>query len=54
MSIVGSVIIIAGVVMYMTVRYVVSRSPDVKRAGFYKTLGLALIFYGCLKLAFGF
>jgi uncharacterized membrane-anchored protein len=54
MSIVGSVIIIAGVFMYMTVRYITSRRPEVKRAGFYKMLGLTLIFYGCLKLAFGF
>jgi len=54
MSIVGSAIIIAGVVMYMTVRYITSRRPEVKRAKFYKMLGLALIIYGCLKLVFGF
>ncbi len=53
MSIIGSAIIIAGVCIYMTLRYVTSRGTDMKRAGFYKTLALALVFYGCLKVAFG-
>ncbi len=53
MSIVGSAIIIAGVFGYMTARYVTSRNPDAKRAGFYKILALAVTFYGVMKVAFG-
>jgi hypothetical protein len=53
MSIVGSAIIIAGVFGYMTVRYVTSRNPEAKRAGFYKILALAIIFYGVMKVTFG-
>jgi high-affinity Fe2+/Pb2+ permease len=53
MSTIGSVIIIAGVVIYITVRYLTRERPGKKPAQFFKILGLTLVFYGCLKLIFG-
>lgn len=53
MSVIGSAIIIAGVVMFMSVRYVMRRNPDGKNLQFLRILGLMLMFYGCLKLIFG-
>ncbi|RKQ71283.1 hypothetical protein DES40_0596 [Litorimonas taeanensis] len=53
MSIIGSAIIIAGAVMFMTVRFAMRKDPAGKNWQFLRMLGLMLMFYGCLKLIFG-